>query len=377
MHVRSKIAIVCLVAAISLQGANLDYFGSQADAIVVGSVTSDTVTGDEVSFTIRVARVLKGDVRETTVKVVHPWEAPGGLIKLVGPSRGPGQTFDPPIWGMWFLTRGVDGAWVSRHALPLGLTVLGLFVPVAAERPNGPFSYGAGASLNDALVYEAAAGFQLEANQNRAWWILEALGAFDRMDTEAVRTVLRAYAASENLKLRTVALAGSLERSIPGAIPTLAALLPSLTDDPNKSLVVSALRDSWRDSTSASIQQLISFLPGVTDGSVRAAAVRALAAIHTIDTLPFLASLLTSDDATEQVQAVYGLSAFANACPMQTQMPNNTTSGAYLQCDAPGPYKTTQTSVNFAFPAISAARLAPLVSFWQGWWSARPELHLR
>ena len=71
--------------------------------------------------------------------------------------------------------------------------------------------------------------------------------------------------------------------------------MPSLSiNDPNRPLIVSALRDSWRDSTPAAIQQLVSYTAGLQNGSdVRAAAIRALAAIHTKATLPFLASLLS------------------------------------------------------------------------------------
>jgi hypothetical protein len=150
--------------------------------------------------------------------------------------------------------------------------------------------------------------------------------------------------------------------------------LPSLKNDPDEALVVSALRNSWRDPTPASIHQLVSFVAGFpTDSDIRAAAVRALAAIHTRATLPFLASLLSSANATEQERVVYGLSAFANGCPMQT--PANAASMAYLDCDAPGPYKTTQTTANFAFRAGTPDQEAPFISFWQAWWNDHLELH--
>jgi hypothetical protein len=357
-----------LVSMNSLPAANLNYFGSLADAVVVGSVAGAMVSGDEVHFTIRVSRVLKGDFSEATVNILHPWELPSRAT-LNGP-RDAGLTFNPPLWGIWFLTRGVGGAWVTPHAPSGRPHVLGLFVPVRSERPNGPFSYGVGVSLNDALVYEAAAGFQSDADQDPSL----ILGLFDQMDTEAVRNVLRAYAISGNLRLRIVALAGSLERSLPGAVPALKELWPSISNEQDRWAVVHALRDRWRETSPVGIEQLVRYLQEVpTQNEIRAAGVRALAAVHTRETLPTLASLLVSSEQTEQVQAVYGLSSFANNCPVQTQA--NVTSGAYLQCDSPGPYKTAGTSANVAFPAISAERLGPLVAFWRGWWSAHPELH--
>jgi hypothetical protein len=351
-----------VVSAISVHAASLDYLAAKANAIVFGSVSTRIESGDEVSFTVDVARVLSGNVTGSTVKVVHPWTAMFG---------GPPVTVVWPLSGIWFLTRGAtSGTWdvlPARWGLPG--SVSGLFLPALPTPPTGPYAYGSGAPVMDALVNEMAAGFLSATNQDRDPRFL--LSAFYLVDTASVRNVLTNLAASGDLKLQTIALTGSLERSIPGAVPTLAALLPSLHNNPDEALVVSALRDSWRDPTPASIRQLVSFVGGVpADSGIRAAAVRALAAIHTKETLPFLASLLSSTDANEQVLAVNGLSSFANSCPMQTFG-----SMDYLHCDAPGRYTTTQTTANFAFPAVSADRLAPLVSFWQAWWNDHPELH--
>lgn len=357
-----------MVSAISLHAAGLDYFANRADAIVVGFVNSRTESADEVSFTINVSRVLSGSVNLSgpTVSVVHPWIRAGRVL-------GPAGTIDQPLFGIWFLAKGASGTWDVLSPRPSWWgTILGLFIPASSTPPNGPYAYATGAPIVDVLVYEAAAGFLSATNEDPdPGWLL---AAFDSIDTASVRNVLNTFATSADLKSQTIALTGSLERSIPGAIPTLAALLPSLKNDPNEALVVSVVRNSWRDPTSASIHQLVSFVAGVpADSNIRAAAVRAFAAIHTKETLPFLASLLSSADATEQVQAVYGLSSFANGCPIQTQA--NAASMAYLQCDAPGPYKTTQTTANFAFGAGTPDQEAPFISFWQGWWNDHPELH--
>jgi hypothetical protein len=125
----------------------------------------------------------------------------------------------------------------------------------------------------------------------------------------------------------------------------------------------------------------------VVDSQLRGAAIRAMAAIHTKETLPFLATLLRSGDSGEQFQAVYGLGAFANGCPMNTR--DNVVSMAYLQCDETSVYKTADTVANFAFrPAApqqgssllsstsSSTLVSPtLVSFWQEWWRSHAELH--
>jgi hypothetical protein len=171
-----------------------------------------------------------------------------------------------------------------------------------------------------------------------------------------------------------VGLAGSLERALPGAIQNLVDLWPAISTDTHASDVVSALASSWRDLTPAAVQQLATFAAGALAGSdIRSAAVRALAAIHTRETLPFLASLLFSADANEQVLAVYGLSAFANGCPVQTR--DNVVSMAYLQCTQPSTYKTSETVANFGFRPGPPDEESALVSFWKTWWDSHPELH--
>lgn len=100
---------------------------------------------------------------------------------------------------------------------------------------------------------------------------------------------------------------------------------------------------------------------------------RALAAIHTKEALAFLASLLNSGDSEEQERAVYGVSAFANGCPIQTR--ENVVSMAYLQCDQPRPYRTSETIANFGFRPGPPDEESALASFWKAWWNTQAELH--
>jgi hypothetical protein len=199
-------------------------------------------------------------------------------------------------------------------------------------------------------------------------------GAFYAMDSTAIRTVLANSLASGDPGLEAVGLAGTLERGIPGAAQQLTQLWPSVNADPHARGVVSALRDSWRDPTPAAVEQVASFAGNLVPGSeIRAAAVRALAAIHTKESLRFLASLLPSSDASEQERAVYGLSAFANGCPIQTN--DNVVSMAYLQCNQPSSYKTPETSSHFGFRSGPSDEESALVEYWRGWWNDHQELH--
>ena len=99
----------------------------------------------------------------------------------------------------------------------------------------------------------------------------------------------------------------------------------------------------------------------------------ALAAIHTRETLPFLATLLTSSDSEERMKGVFGLSSFANGCPSQT--PANVASMGYLQFSNPSPYRTPATIANFGFLSAPTVQEGQLVSFWLSWWAGQADLH--
>jgi hypothetical protein len=102
---------------------------------------------------------------------------------------------------------------------------------------------------------------------------------------------------------------------------------------------------------------------------MRRAAVRALAAMHTKEALPFLATLLDSADPFEQGQGVFGLGAFANGCPPQT--PGNVISMDYIKFKNPSAFKTDDTIAHFAFggnPAADEPEHVARVAFWKAWW---------
>jgi hypothetical protein len=61
-----------------------------------------------------------------------------------------------------------------------------------------------------------------------------------------------------------------------------------------------------RDPTPSSVQQLIELAS--LSPEMREAVVHAVSSIHTKESLPFLASLLTSADASERARGVFGLS---------------------------------------------------------------------
>jgi len=349
-------ALFALTAAVGAQAFPLDVLASHADAIVIASVMQTVVGSDQVSYTLNIARTFKGSLQPSTVTVSH------SLAHMRFADLAPG-----PV-GIWFLTQTTSGTWDVLVSNPSALN--GLFLPASTAKPTGPFAYGPTTPMVDALVYEVAAGIQNTPSDP-----VIMTGAVDRMDTPAVKAVLSTYLASPDSGLKSVGLALSLERGLPGVTQQLSQAWGQISADQHAFWVSQALRDSWRDPTPAAVTQMASFAGAAPLGSpIRAGAIRALAAVHTQETLPLLASLLSSSDSSEQERAIYGVSAFANGCPIQTQA--NAMSLTYLtQCNHSSTYSTPDTWAHFAFGPGTPDRMPAFAQFWQGWWSNHPELH--
>jgi hypothetical protein len=66
------------------------------------------------------------------------------------------------------------------------------------------------------------------------------------------------------------------------------------------------------------------------------------------------------------MNAIIGLSSFANGCPPQT--PENLASMEYIQFKNPSAYRTEQTMGAFAFGPVESERESELAAFWSAWW---------
>jgi len=130
-----------------------------------------------------------------------------------------------------------------------------------------------------------------------------------------------------------------------------------------------SVRDDFRAADAPSIAALgQSAVGSANPATFRQAAAHALAAIHTIQTLPYLSTLLNDMDADLRVEAIRGLGAFANGLPVQTAA--RVPSLAYLQLPPSAPFRTTDTLANFALGSNAIQRdEAAYLSFWKQWWT--------
>jgi hypothetical protein len=111
-------------------------------------------------------------------------------------------------------------------------------------------------------------------------------------------------------------------------------------------ILLQSIRDQFRADNAGSVTAAGLF--AVNTGlplEFRRATAHALAAIHTLSAVPYLAALLDDQDSELQIEAVGGIGSFANGLPSQTSA--NTASLAYLQFAPNAPFRTTETVAKF------------------------------
>jgi hypothetical protein len=344
--------------------ADLSNALASADAVVLGDAGPFADDVSSVSFSVTVQVVLKGDPSLKTIPVYHVVNRPGNAIVFPSPTAG---TISIPAHGLWFLRRTATPNW---DVIPKGPDWIfpELFWQVPAVLPAA-YQPAARASLLDTLMLEAAAGVEAASVNPRD--LVGIVATFPPAPpSPAVQTILARFVTLSAPGFPEMGLTGMLETGTPGAIAQLQQLGPSVGVQ-WAGTVATALAQSFRDTTPSSVTQLAQFAgAGTTSAALRKAAVRALAAIHTKEALPFLVSLLNSADPYEQAQGVFGLGSFANGCPTQT--PANSVSMDYLSFKKPSKFRTADTVANFAFggqPVAGDSALAQRVTFWQNWWA--------
>lgn len=361
MNIRLSIAYFLLAlisgSLLNLQASMLSDLAAHADAVVVGTVNTRFEGRSSVTFNITVQRVLAGVGVPLTVQVSHAWN--GGML-------GPAQTIDFTITGIWFLSRSSSSNW---DVIPCrGSNLFGsLYFPALPTPPTGAYAYTAGATLQDVLALEAAAADLQGSLQANAIDLLSVISP----GSTSTQIVLNAFVASPQTSFAAVGLTGMLMTSQGGSLNSLTQLWPQLSAEPNKTLVVSALRDYWRDTTPAGVGQLAALVQAATTTpDLRAAAIRSLMATHTAASMPLFSQLLFGSDPTEQIEAAIAISAFVNGCNIQTAA--TVPSLAHLICDNPTPYKNSDTFAHLVIGIGSASDQAPAVAYWQSWWANHP-----
>jgi hypothetical protein len=338
----------------------------KADLIVVGSASSDIKVGSKVvNFDLRVNRVIAGDPEIAGKVIPVTWTTPGGFFRgIIAPV---GQHIVEKGTGLWFLERSPTG-WALLPAITgNSVSLKDAFFPT----PDGPiasaFAYGATASLSDKVASELAAA--IEATNTFSVQMASSSDSLDGLKSPVLQVLYQRMSTSASARQRILGLSGLIRGGNAVALSTAAASAPESKGTVEYGTLLSSVRDEFRATDASSITVLgrIALDSAIPDREFREAAAHALASMHTLETLPYLARLLDDPDAQLRVEGVGGLGCFANGTSVQTTA--NTPSLASLQLSGDGTYSTAETIANFAQGAQAIERdEGRYLAFWKAWW---------
>ncbi len=352
----------CLTFAIALlpvfgdQVGALDRLADKADAVVVGEIQSGQQAGHSVTLVLLVVRAIKGDLANGTLLNVSGEVRNSLTAQLVGKTCG-----------LWFLKQN-DSRWTVLPVLQSpSLLDTGAFVPFLKTELGGPIS----TTLLPETVGDKVASELVTALKqgNLGGLQLHILSSTVTMFGERpfITDLFRALRAESDPNLKFIGLTGLLgtsdERS---AMAEIADNVDSIAKLRGSTLLGRKICGNQNpDPAVVSSLGRISLYPGMA-----ACAATALAAIHTRQTLPFLAQLLDSKDPAAREQAVRGLSRFVENLPIRQRDDNIT--GKSLIPQGPAPYRSADTdrfSLSRRLLTLTGESDAEYVQFWKLWWA--------
>jgi hypothetical protein len=356
--------IVGTVLAASLSYASLIAPQAVADLeqnatlIVVASATVAS-NGTANSFLLQVNRVIKGDNALAGSSIIVRWTAASADAGAVVPGAG-----------IWFLQQSSTG-WsllpVVQGNVPLVMTY---FPTSATGALTTAYAYASTASITDKLASELSSA--IESSTDAGILQLASLhdGTLERLQSPVTAVLYQRLSTIGSTQQQALGFAGLVRQGSSAALTSAAKAATAFAAYPvENGILLLSVRDQFRASDEVSVKALGQIAVDTSANQLfREAAAHALAAIHTKESLPFLARLLSDGDATLRVEAVGGLSSFANG--LSTQTASGTPSLAHLQLPAGAPYQTPETIANFAMgPQAIEQNESRYLTFWQTWWS--------
>jgi hypothetical protein len=243
--------VLLMAAGISYAGTIVD-LAPEADAILVGSITSHMESDEIVSFTITVDRILEGESIPTVIHVEHPWQrkfsvSPSGSV-----------TIEQGLRGIWLLRQLNPNGWDALGANGLDGLFHSLYWPAVKVLPE-QYQYPPGTSLNDALTFETAAGAQVSGNPEVLLYAVESLSS------PAVETVLTGLLQSSTGRVRWVALAGLLGRAQAGSLDKVLQEWPAISQDAqSESYVLGAMDTDFRPQEPEAVHEVVALVQANT-----------------------------------------------------------------------------------------------------------------
>ena len=347
-----KVLFVLVVILISLPliGAGkgpTDYAANRADAVVVGEVKSGPQTGNSLVLTI--VRTIKGEL------------SPGAAIGISTSTSACQSQATAGQFGLWYLSK-TGSQWAP---LPPGTNNSKMPCWVALSKNGSPAGMNSAAiSLNysDRIAIEIVTSLLADARPLNLHILGSKLQEIE--DSTVLPELYRQLRGNPDLDLRFLGLIGLLRG--PQGTSALAEIADNVELIPKSRTGICPAIWGIRNSDPAAVRSLgrIAVSP---DPGVQGCAAAALSFIHTQETLPFLATLLDSNEPQTRTWAVWGFSKFVNNIPIVPPNPN--IPGTGLGPQGPTPYRTPETDKHSPGAHAGTVDAAGDVQFWKLWWA--------
>lgn len=330
-----------------------------SDLIVAGTASGGFGPSSGV-FSLQVNRVIKGDA-SGVIPVIWSNKASGTAnTRNETTAAGSGLWFIQLSSAGWVLIPVVDGD------VPFNMT----FFPAPASAVLSAYSYTASTSLGDKIASEVcSASESLAGAYNFQLYALQP-AILDQLGSQVVAVYYQRMASSSLMQQQILGLSGLIRGGNATALSaSMQAAAAFGTYTRENGILQQSIRDQFRTGDSGAIAVLgKAAVNSALPGALREAAAHALAAIHTLAALPYLAMLFGDSDTNLRIEAIGGMASFANALPTQTAA--GSPSLAHLQLGTAAPYRTSATMANFAlgYQAIERNE-ASYLAFWEQWWS--------
>ena len=180
----------------------------------------------------------------------------------------------------------------------------------------------------------------------------ELIAIFRESRSPVLAAAFTRFLSKPDVNFVCIGLRGSLLSGDPSVISTIQQRYAALASARTWPALLDEIKRYYVNTAPQTIQTLGQIAADTSVGAdLRTAAVGALVRMHTKQSLPYLARLLSDKDGTLRTMAVGGLAMFANNVPI----------GSHGPAAGPWPYRTDDTIAHSGFAEAN-------VSFWQSWW---------
>lgn len=339
---------------------SIEEVANDADAVVIATLTHGVQTVSGFTGTLEVQRVLKGSL------------AAGSMIPISFRSAEPNPLFAvasyaiPPTEAMWFVKH--SGEYTLMPLLAPAFDLPDLLEPVLAAPLLPAYEPPPQASLMDRILLDMASTVE----RGRQFGTSQLVFMIGQMYQTVSADTYNLLLASKSVSVRAAALSVRLRLQESSLLVKYEAMFADLarTGGTSETLVENALQESrTADAGALAVLARVALSTEPNMQRFALASARALAAIHSPQTLPTLRKLLDSANPNLRAAGVNGLSSFVMNLPVRYQ--KDMTTMAWMQPAGQSPYLTDEVKQYIELGPVKQARDEAVVAFWRGWWSDR------